>query len=376
MAGLYLHIPFCKQRCHYCNFFSVVSEEKRKPFLQALIREIELQKDFLEGEPVRTIYLGGGTPSLLEPDDLHRIFETIEKNFAVDNDAEITLEANPDDITKKYLDRIAGTRINRLSIGVQSFHDEDLRYLNRVHDGNAARKSLELALERGFENITIDLIYGIPTLDDQRWRENLSLMFSYPIPHLSAYALTVEERTALALKIKKGRMAPVDEEQSAAQFEILLQETSVNGFIHYEISNFSKEGYYSKHNSIYWLGGNYLGLGPSAHSYNGKIRRWNASRIGDYLKLSDYENLSYEEEVLTKNQRYNEYVMTSLRTIWGCDIQHVQNGFGKKFAEYLEAISERYISRGYIRKEGSRLFLTEKGKLFADGIASDLFRDN
>lgn len=375
MAGLYIHIPFCKQRCHYCNFFSVVSTGKMEPFLEALHKEIALRKDFLSGEPLTTLYLGGGTPSLLGAEKINQLFLWIGQYHEITEGAEITLEANPDDLDKARLRQLADTPVNRLSIGIQSFHDADLHYLNRVHDSHRARKSIEEALGAGFTNLTIDLIYGIPTLSEKAWKENLSVFFSYDLPHLSAYALTVEDRTALAVKIRKGLMAPVDEEKSARHFEILAAETRKRGYIHYEISNFSKPGHYSKHNSLYWSGGNYLGLGPSAHSYNGRIRRWNASNITKYLLLEDYETLESEEEILTLEQRYNEYVMTSLRTIWGCDTAHIMNAFGNDYATAFGSSAEKFIASGLMAKEGSRYFLTDKGKLYADGIASDLFSD-
>ncbi len=376
MAGIYIHIPFCKQKCHYCNFFSVASSKHRKEFVPVLLKEIELQKDYLEGETIETIYFGGGTPSLFDKDELLKIFSQISRFYEVADKAEITLEANPDDITEDKIRELKNTPINRLSIGIQSFFDYDLLYLNRVHNSQQARKAIEYARKGGFENLTIDLIYGIPTLSDEKWVHNLDLFFSLGIPHLSAYALTIEAKTPLHHLIEKKKMAPVDEVQSVGHFRILLEKARENGFIHYEISNFSKEGFYSKHNSLYWLGGHYLGLGPSAHSFNGYSRQWNVSGIGKYMDLVNYQKVRAEKEILTMDQRYNEYVMTSLRTVWGCDVVHIENVFGREKKEHYTMEALKYLSKGWLRTEGSRYFLTDDGKLFADGIASDLFTDD
>jgi oxygen-independent coproporphyrinogen III oxidase len=373
MAGIYIHIPFCRQKCHYCNFFSVASTRWRDEFVKALLKEIELRKDYLEGERVNTVYFGGGTPSLLSIYHLALIVEHLALHFDIDPRAEFTLEANPDDLSPEYLKELKTTAVNRLSIGIQSFFDDDLQYLNRVHSAGQALKSIENARNAGFDNLTIDLIYGIPTLTDEKWAKNLETFFSLGIPHLSAYALTVEQRTPLALLIGKGKYAPVDENQSVTHFKMLLEETKKHGFIHYEISNFAKEGFYSKHNSIYWLGGHYLGLGPSAHSFNGYSRQWNVSSISKYLQLNDYQTSVEEKEVLTTEQRYNEYVMTSLRTVWGCDTVHIRNVFGEKFEEYFNKNADNYLKYKHLYCDGSKYFLTDEGKLFADGIAAGLF---
>jgi oxygen-independent coproporphyrinogen III oxidase len=373
MAGIYIHIPFCRQKCHYCNFFSVASVKWKDEFVTALRKEIELRKDYLEGETVNTIYFGGGTPSLLRISHLALSIEHLAKHFDIDPQAEITLEANPDDLSIEFLKDLKTTPVNRLSIGIQSFFNDDLQYLNRVHSAEQAIRAIENARAAGFENLTIDLIYGIPTLTDEKWAKNLETFFALKIPHLSAYALTVEQRTPLALLIEKGKYAPVDENQSVTHFKMLLEETQKHDFIHYEISNFAREGFYSKHNSIYWLGGHYLGLGPSAHSFNGASRQWNVSNISKYIKLTDYQTSLEEKEVLTLDQRYNEYVMTSLRTIWGCDTVHILNVFGEKYEAYFTKNASPFIEKGLLYRDGSKYFLTDTGKLFADGIASDLF---
>jgi len=374
MAGIYIHIPFCKQKCHYCNFFSVATTKWRDEFVQALLKEIELRRDYLEGEKVNTIYFGGGTPSMLSISHFSLIISHLTKNFAIDSNAEITLEANPDDLNPEFLRGLKdATPVNRLSIGIQSFFDDDLHYLNRAHDAGQAIKAVELARDDGFENLTIDLIYGIPTLTDEKWARNLEIFFNLNIPHLSAYSLTVEQKTPLALLIEKGKYAPVDEELSIGHFRMLQEQAKLHDFIHYEISNFAKEGYYSKHNSIYWLGGHYVGLGPSAHSFNGYSRQWNVSNLSKYIKLDNFQTSLEEKEVLTMEQRYNEYVMTSLRTVWGCDAVHIRNVFGETFESYFLRNALPYLEKKHLYREGSKYFLTEQGKLFADGIAGELF---
>jgi oxygen-independent coproporphyrinogen-3 oxidase len=373
MAGIYIHIPFCKQKCHYCNFFSVATTKWKDEFVMALLKEIKLRQDYLQGETVNTVYFGGGTPSLLRIEHLVLIISHLAKHFAIDQNAEITLEANPDDLGLEYLKELKTTPVNRLSIGIQSFFDDDLKYLHRVHSAGEAMKAIELARNAGFNNLTIDLIYGIPTLTDDKWAKNLDIFFSLNIPHLSAYSLTVEQKTPLALLIQKGKYAPMDENLSIGHFRMLQEQAKVHDFIHYEISNFAKEGYYSRHNSIYWLGGHYLGLGPSAHSFNGSSRQWNVSNISQYIKLDDFQTSVEEKEVLTFDQQYNEYIMTSLRTVWGCDTVHIRNVFGDKYEKHIAENSKRYLSQGHLYLEGTKYFLTDEGKLFADGIAVGLF---
>ena len=373
MAGIYLHIPFCKQKCHYCNFFSVATLSRKDAFVAALLKEIELRKDYLQGENVNTIYFGGGTPSLLHISDIALIIEHLTRHFSIDRHAEITLEANPDDINEEKAKQWKGAQVNRLSIGIQSFFDDDLQYLNRVHHANQSYQAMQDVKNTGFDNLTIDLIYGIPTLTDDKWAKNLDIFFSLDIPHLSAYSLTVEQKTPLALLIEKGKYAPVDENFSIGHFRMLQEQMKARDFIHYEISNFAKEGYYSKHNSLYWLGGHYLGLGPSAHSFNGHSRQWNISNISKYIQLDNFHTSVEEKEVLTIEQRYNEYVMTSLRTVWGCDTAHIRNVFGEKFESYFVDNSIVFLEKGHLFQDGTKYFLTDEGKLFADGIAAELF---
>ncbi len=375
MAGIYLHIPFCKQKCHYCNFFSIASLKQKPEFLTALKREISTQKSYLKDEPVQTIYFGGGTPSMLEKSELNSILEELHKHYIIHPDVEITLEGNPDDLSREKLKMLSQSAINRLSIGIQSFFDDDLIYLNRVHTAEHAKTVINNALDTGFDNLTIDLIYGIPTLTDEKWQQNIDYFLASGIKHLSAYALTVEPRTALAHLINKGKLKAVDEQQSVRHFEMLMQRMEAAGFVHYEISNFAKPGHYSKHNSLYWIGGNYLGLGPSAHSYNGVSRQWNVSHLTKYISEAGQTESVFELEELTLDQRYDEYVMTSLRTSWGCDLEHIQNAFGERYSQYCMNQARSYIQEEKIEQRGNRLFLTHKGKLFADGIASDLFID-
>jgi len=373
MAGIYLHIPFCKQKCHYCNFFSIASLKQKPDFLAALKREIAVQKKYLKDESVQTIYFGGGTPSMLERDELAGIIDELLEHYNIHPQAEITLEGNPDDLSKEKLKMLSQTAVNRLSIGIQSFFDDDLTYLNRVHSAGHAKAVINNALDAGFEKLTIDLIYGIPTLTDEKWHQNINFFFQTGLKHLSAYALTVEPRTALAHLIGKGKLRAVDEQQSARQFEILMQRMEDEGFIHYEISNFARANHYSKHNSLYWLGGNYLGFGPSAHSFNGHSRQWNVSHLTKYINEAGQAESVSEKEELTLDQRYDEYVMTSLRTSWGCDLEHIQNAFGERYSHYCLSQAQSFIGEAKIEQRDNRLFLTQKGKLFADGIAADLF---
>ena len=373
MAGIYIHIPFCKTKCHYCNFFSMTSVKHKPAFISNLVREINMQKNYLGKDLVNTIYLGGGTPSLLDTSEIGLILNAVQSRFTVSNEVEITLEANPDDVNKQWVKEIKNTDINRVSLGVQSFFDDDLAYLNRVHSAEDAKSAIDILQDAGLSNITIDLIYGIPGLSQAKWEQNLDTFFAFDIPHLSAYALTVEEKTALYVKIKNKKAVSPDESAMVDQFKTLLSLTEDKEYIHYEISNFAKEGHYSRHNSIYWTGGHYLGLGPSAHSYNGFSRRWNKPSMKAWLDLEAYYNESFEEEVLTGDQRYNEYVMTSLRTSWGCDLDIVKQEFGDEYASMLLMGAQKFINDNSMILNGNSLFLTPKGKLFADGISAELF---
>ncbi len=373
MAGIYIHIPFCKQACNYCDFHFSTSLKNKDGFLIALKKEIELQKDYLSNETISTIYFGGGTPSLLSETELMSVFEMLHREFVIAPTAEITLEANPDDITKEKINELKHTPVNRLSMGIQSFFDEDLKLMNRAHTSKEAETAVKLSQDKGFENITIDLIYGIPTLSNQNWKHNLNTTFDLDVKHISAYCLTVEPKTALAHQIKTGKISNVDEQQSSEHFEMMLEEMNTHGFTQYEISNFCKPGFHSKHNSSYWLKENYLGLGPSAHSFNGTSRQWNISNNPLYIQALLKGEMNFEKEELTSNQRYNEYVLTSLRTMWGSDLGYIEKVFGIPYLTHCMAEARPYLESKKLLLKENKLFLSDQGKLFADKIASDLF---
>ena len=373
MAGIYIHIPYCRQKCHYCNFYSVASQASMPVMIKAICREIELQQSYPEGKTIETIYFGGGTPSLLAQGMLAEIMGSLRKQFTVSAEAEITLEANPDDITVEKLQEWKSAGINRLSVGIQSFRDEDLQYLNRVHSAFKARECIQLARESGFDNLTIDLIFGIPTLTDKAWLSNIKTATNLEIPHISAYALTVEPKTALEVMIRKGKAAPVDEQQLAHHFEILIKEMKAKGYLHYEISNYCLPGQFARHNTAYWNGETYLGLGPSAHSYNGKTRQWNVSVIKEYLESIGNNIIPSELEILSREQQYNEFVMTGMRTMWGCNSNEIEQKFGKPFSDNFTNNIAPWIEKKCISKSGEQYTLTPKGILLADGITSDLF---
>ncbi|WP_343667122.1 radical SAM family heme chaperone HemW [Chitinophaga sp.] len=373
MAGIYLHIPFCKQACYYCNFHFSTSLAQEPAMVTALLKETELQKEYLAGAPINTIYFGGGTPSLLPEKDLLRLLAAIHKNFTVNADAEITLEANPDDLTPEKLHMLQSAGVNRLSIGIQSFHEEDLKWMHRAHNAVQAKASILHAQDAGFENITIDLIYGGPTLTDAGWEHNVQQAVELGVPHLSCYALTVEPGTALDHFIKKKKMPAVDADKAARHFEQLLKWTGEAGYEQYEISNFAKKGWHSKHNSSYWQGAPYLGLGPSAHSFDTKSRQWNVANNALYIKSLEHGQLNFEKEELTPVMMLNEYLMTSLRTSAGCDLNVISDRFGKDKKEKIQKEVVKYLNKGWMYEAGERLILTPEGRLFADGIASQLF---
>ncbi len=373
MAGVYIHIPFCRQKCHYCNFFSLATRKYRKEFLDALLREIRLRKDEIAGQQIDTIYFGGGTPSLFSPSETGRILDEIARWYPLGNALEITLEANPDDITETTLHEYRNLGLNRLSVGIQSFFDEDLRSLNRTHGGNDAVRSVKMALVHGFGILSIDLIYGIPGMSGERWKQNLVLFLDLSVPHLSAYALTVEEHTPLHHMIKNEKMAAPEEEQQADQFKILRKTMEQAGFHHYEISNFCLPERYSRHNISYWQGTPYMGFGPSAHSFNGITRSWNISSLSEYIEGISANLPVSESENLTTVQLYNEYVMTSLRTMWGCDTNRILNDFGESFRVHFMKQAARFINSGCLHEKKGTYFLTVDGMLLADGISAALF---
>ena len=372
MAGIYIHIPFCKQACHYCDFHFSTSLKYKGELLRALLKEIQLQKNYLNGETVETIYFGGGTPSLLSAGEINLLINTITNLHTVASGAEITLEANPDDLHKEKLQSLRQTEINRFSIGVQSFFDDDLEWMNRVHRADEAEAAVKRAQDAGFENLTVDLIYGYPLLDDKKWKYNLDKVFELVVPHVSSYSMTVEPQTALASFIKKKKQPAMDDQQSAEQFILLMDAMQSHGFEHYEISNFCKPGNYSRHNSNYWKGVKYLGIGPSAHSYNGETRQWNIASNAQYMQTIETGNIPAETEILTETDRLNEYIMTSLRTIWGLDL-NVLNSIAAGAATELLIAARRYFGNQWITQKEDVIYLTPMGKLYADNIASGMF---
>jgi len=335
MAGIYVHIPFCKKLCFYCDFYHVISVNDNSAFIDALLKEASLRKDYLESETVSTIYFGGGTPSVFSVKDLGTILNHINKLFRVEQDCEISIELNPDDVLPAYLEGLKDLNINRISMGIQSWRDSDLKMLNRRHDSAQAIKALKDTLDAGFENVTIDLIYGIPGMSLKEWESNLDFSLSFDIKHLSAYHLTFEPGTVFGKMLEKGTISEIDENESVAQFNILIEKAESAGFIQYEISNFGKPGYFSIHNSNYWKQVSYLGLGPSAHSFNGYSRQWNIRDLKGYIKSINAGNSFYESEELNTKTRFNEYIMTSLRTMWGIDLEYVEKMFEKEGYDYI-----------------------------------------
>jgi oxygen-independent coproporphyrinogen III oxidase len=375
MAGIYLHIPFCKQACTYCNFHFSTSLKMKDELLQALLKELELQSKYLAGQSIETVYFGGGTPSLLSAEEVMRVFGQVERYYNLGQLQEVTLEANPDDLTKQYLRELKQTPVSRFSVGVQSFKEQDLLYMNRAHNAQEADYAIKAAQDAGFDNLSIDLIYGTPGLSDADWLYNLRQVKALAVPHFSAYALTVEEGTALHHSIAKRKAAPVDNEQAAGQFEMLMEQAEAMGYEHYEISNLSLPGRYAVHNTNYWRGKPYLGIGPSAHSFDGQNgRQWNVANNALYIKsiLADGK-VPFEEEVLTPLEHLNEYIMTSLRTMWGCDLQRISNEWGERYTGQILEDAAPFIDEGKLLHTEGKLLLTHKGKLFADRIAGELF---
>ena len=372
MSGIYIHIPFCKQACHYCDFHFSTNLKKKDEMVLALAKEIEMRKSEFQDEIVETIYFGGGTPSILQIEDLKFLIDAVYKNYKVVENPEITVEANPDDLTENRIIELSNNKVNRLSIGIQSFFEDDLQLMNRAHNVEEAKKCLEIATHY-FDNISIDLIYGVPEMSNEKWLQNIETALSFGVPHISSYALTVEPKTALHSFIQKGIIPQPDDEVAQEHFQILVDTLSENGFIHYELSNFGKENYFSKNNSSYWLGKKYIGIGPSAHSYDGKNRGWNVSNNSRYIKSIQENKLPIEIETLTKTDRYNEYIMTGLRTIWGVSFERIEQEFGKTYLDYLNQQAAKFIEDHLLFVDDNILRTTKKGKFLSDGIASDLF---
>jgi putative oxygen-independent coproporphyrinogen III oxidase len=379
MSGIYIHIPFCKQACLYCDFHFSTSMKKKDEMVLALAKEIGMRKNEFnlldsarKDSQIETIYFGGGTPSVLSNDEINFLIAEVYKNYNVVENPEITLEANPDDLSSERILELSKSPINRLSIGIQSFYEEDLQLMNRAHNSAEAINCLQEATKY-FDNISLDLIYGIPGMTDEMWKQNIETALSFGIPHISSYALTVEPKTALKKLIDTGKIAEPQDEVASNHFMILVDTLQKNGFIHYELSNFGKENYFSKNNSAYWLGKKYIGIGPSAHSYDGEKRGWNVANNSLYLKSIQDNIVPIETEILSKSDRYNEYIMTGLRTIWGVSLERIEKEFGLDYLDYLKKQSQKFLNDELVFIENNILKPTAKGKFLTDGIASDLF---
>ncbi|WP_461587576.1 radical SAM family heme chaperone HemW [Winogradskyella sp.] len=375
MSGIYIHIPFCKQACHYCDFHFSTSLKKKYDLVKALAIEIEIRKDEFKDTVVETIYFGGGTPSILTNDELQFLIDVVQSNYEVVKHPEITLEANPDDLSKERIIELSNSSINRLSIGIQSFFESDLKLMNRAHSATEAKACLSIATQY-FDNISIDLIYGVQGASHEQWMKNIDIALSYNMPHISSYALTVEPKTALASFISKGIIGDVDDDQAHEQFHMLKDKLEEQGFVHYELSNFGKEGYFSKNNTAYWQGKSYLGIGPSAHSFNGNQRGWNVRNNSKYIRAIEQGELPMEIETLTKTDQYNEYIMTGLRTIWGVSLLKVNSDFGESYKNYLIQQAEVFINQHLLYIDDEHIRVTKKGQFLSDGIASELFKIN
>ncbi len=374
MAGLYIHIPFCAKRCLYCDFFSNTEMKYKEPYIDALIRELEMRKNYVTDEQFDTIYFGGGTPSQLQADDFDRIFNAIYRLCNVSDNPEITLEANPDDMTPEYVSALRAFPFSRISMGVQSFKEKDLRFLNRRHDSRQAVRAVELCKENAFTNINIDLIYGLPGQTEEEWEANLDKAISLDIPHISAYHLIYEEGTALYRLKEEGKVVSIEEEVSLSLFSILIDRLKAAGYEHYEISNFARPGMISRHNSAYWIGKKYLGLGPSAHSYNGECREWNVSSLPTYIKGIKSGQPEKEMETLSQNTRYNDFIITGLRTMWGIRLNDIRRLFGDDYLLYFQTQADQYLHSGLLVKNGDTVLLSREGIFISDGIMSDLLR--
>jgi oxygen-independent coproporphyrinogen-3 oxidase len=372
MAGIYIHIPFCRQKCYYCDFYKTVNTTLTDKFLSSLKTEIIQRKNYLEKELIETIYFGGGTPSILTKDELSGILDFLRQHFNVSETVEITFEANPDDLSIDYLNDIYSTGVRRLSIGIQSFQNEFLQKMNRRHDANQAIEAVVNATKIGFNDISVDLIYGLPGLKIIQWKTDLEMVFKLPVQHISAYHLTYHKGTPFYTWLKKGTLKALKETESIKQFDMLVEMTKQNGFEQYEISNFAKEGRYSKHNSSYWKGVKYLGLGPSAHSFNGISRRWNSSHIDSYIKALETSLPYFEEEILSENNKYNEYVLTRIRTIWGVSAKELEELFGSEKTTYFRNNIHKYINSGLVKLHNGIYILTEKGMFVSDEIMANL----
>lgn len=375
MAGIYLHIPFCKTFCNYCDFYSITDQDLLDDFTEAILKEAGIQSDYLSGEKVRTIYFGGGTPSLVPPEVIGRILKRLGSLYDITDNPEVTIEVNPDDVRPGYFSSLIVNGVNRVSIGVQSWDDARLKYLGRRHSSKQSEGALKLAFNEGVNNVSVDLIYGITGMTADDLRSDLEKTFSFPVKHLSAYHLTIEEGTRFGKMKKQGRLNEVGEEESIAMFTTLSAECAKRGFIHYEISNFALDGFISRHNSAYWKQTPYLGLGPSAHSFNQYSRQWNVSNVRKYLSSIKKGEIPCEKEELDRVTMFNEYVMTSLRTMWGIDLSYVEEMFSKELSDFLVNVSDRFVHYGLITCDKKTLVLTDQGKMISDNIITELLME-
>ena len=375
MAGIYIHIPFCKSFCGYCDFYSITDNSLMDDLVQSVIREASLRSSYLEGETVETLYFGGGTPSLLGPAATARLISELKRNFPISDDPEITFEVNPDDVYEGMFGELKKAGINRISLGVQSWDDKRLRYLGRRHDSAQSARALEMVFREGIKNVSVDLIYGVPGMTTADLKADLEKTFTFPVTHLSAYHLTVEEGTRFGRMKKAGKLKETDEEISASMFSLLGRICGEHGFMHYEISNFAREGYISRHNSSYWKQVAYLGLGPSAHSLDGRSRQWNVTDVRKYIKAISNGEIPCEREDLDRITVFNEYVMTSLRTMWGIDLTHVEEFYDKELHDYLVNLSGKYIRYGLMKREKNTLVLTDQGRMISDNIIAELLAE-
>jgi oxygen-independent coproporphyrinogen-3 oxidase len=373
MSGIYFHIPFCKVKCNYCDFYKSTDLANINNFLQALEKEVAIRGAYLSDKNIETIYFGGGTPSVLKREEVKKLLNLIRSTFNVNHEAEITFEANPDDLSPEYLRQLVDTGINRLSIGIQSFSDDDLKFMGRRHTAQQAVDAVVNAQKAGIENISVDLIYGIPGMSFQQWKANLDMVFNLNVQHLSAYHLTFHEGTPFWSNLQKGVFKEIDEDESLQQFEELISESVKHGLIQYEISNFALEGYFSKHNSSYWNQTEYLGLGPSAHSYNKTSRHWNVSDIKKYTEKILNGHIAGEFEVLTVTDRYNDYLITGLRTIWGVDEDYIMSEFGPEISLHFKQNCQRLLPSGIIESKNNRIFISKNGIFISDKIISEFF---
>ena len=374
MAGIYIHIPFCKSRCIYCDFFTSTNESEMDSYVQALCREIVLRKEELANDYVKTIYFGGGTPSRLNESHFQQVFGTINENYKLSNEMEVTIEANPDDLSHSYVDMLRELPFNRISIGIQSFDDQELKFLSRRHDANRAIEAVKYCQEKGFNNISIDLMYGLPNQTLTIWRRNLQQAIDLNIQHISAYHLIYEEKTRLYSLLQAGKVNPVDDDCSLEMFGTLIDTLTNASFEHYEISAFAKQGYISQHNSSYWTGLKYLGFGPSAHSFDGEHRWWNVSSLPKYIAGINSLSPNIEKEDIDLTTKYNEYIITGLRTVWGIDLDVMKTNFGDELYAYFLQNAQRYFNLNYLKKEETTITLTKKGIFISDGIMSDLMK--